>query len=156
MIAAHYDSIPQSGNAPGAEDNGSGVAGMLLSAKHAIQAGRPRCTIVFGAFTGEEEGLYGSQHFAKSLVKNDQLCARGAGTRCHLSAKNCLGAIILDEIAYTHSPGSARTAIFESAAKSSIARTKSDNWGSEQGRMFDVFRLAQQYALSLLRSKLNL
>ena len=146
MIAAHYDSIPMSGPAPGAEDNGSGVTGVLLAAKQAKLEGTPRCTIVFATFTGEEEGLYGSKHFAKSMVQNDQKCAKGEGSRCHLSAKNCLGAIILDEIAYTHSKDSSRTAIFESAADSRTARNKSGNWGTEQGRMFDIFKLAEQYA----------
>ena len=33
LVGAHYDSIPRSGPAPGAEDNGSGVATLLSIAK---------------------------------------------------------------------------------------------------------------------------
>jgi len=68
LMVAHYDSRPFSGPAPGAEDNGSGVAAMLLAAqavaKHKL---RPERNIVFAAVAGEEKGLVGSEHLVERL-----------------------------------------------------------------------------------------
>jgi Zn-dependent M28 family amino/carboxypeptidase len=51
-------------DAPGADDDGSGVSAMMemarVMAKHSLDA-----TIKFMAVDGEEEGLYGSTHFAQ-------------------------------------------------------------------------------------------
>jgi hypothetical protein len=52
--------------APGADDNGSGVAAVLEAAR--IMAPHHfRGTIVFTTFDGEELGLWGSKHYADSL-----------------------------------------------------------------------------------------
>jgi hypothetical protein len=60
VLGAHYDSVAGS---PGAMDNGSGVAGLLESARvlsqHAFEG-----TIVFIAFDREEQGLLGSAAYA--------------------------------------------------------------------------------------------
>jgi hypothetical protein len=59
LVGAHYDSV----NNPGADDNASGVAGVLEAARvisrHAFEA-----TIVFVAFDREEQGLIGSTRYA--------------------------------------------------------------------------------------------
>jgi Zn-dependent M28 family amino/carboxypeptidase len=74
VIGAHYDHLGRGGEgslAPregeihhGADDNASGVAGMLELARFfTSQKLRPRRTIVFMAFSGEEEGLLGSNYY---------------------------------------------------------------------------------------------
>lgn len=73
IIGAHYDSIviPDFTNgtafAPGANDNGTGVATLLELAR--IAASRPhRSTIMFVAFSAEEVGRKGSIAFANYIV----------------------------------------------------------------------------------------
>ena len=69
ILCGHLDSrSPEAaGNAPGANDNASGTAAVLAAAE-AMQ-GRPfRATVRFIAFTGEEQGLLGSEHYAASLA----------------------------------------------------------------------------------------
>jgi Zn-dependent M28 family amino/carboxypeptidase len=74
VIGAHYDHLGRGGEgslAPregdihhGADDNASGVAGVLELARFfKSQQLRPRRTIVFIAFSGEEEGLLGSNYY---------------------------------------------------------------------------------------------
>ncbi|HEY0320763.1 MAG TPA: M20/M25/M40 family metallo-hydrolase [Pyrinomonadaceae bacterium] len=72
VIGAHYDHLGRGGEgslAPkegevhhGADDNASGVAGLLELAR-LFSKERPRRTIVFIAFSGEEEGLLGSNYY---------------------------------------------------------------------------------------------
>ena len=71
VMSSHYDSRNSDGNdatrdAPGADDNGSGTIAVLEAAR-AMAATRFRGTIVFACFDGEEQGLFGSDHFAKVL-----------------------------------------------------------------------------------------
>ncbi|HEY8203238.1 MAG TPA: M20/M25/M40 family metallo-hydrolase [Pyrinomonadaceae bacterium] len=77
VIGAHYDHLGLGGDgslAPregdihhGADDNASGVAGLLELARM-FSAQKPRRTIVFIAFSGEEEGLIGSNHYVNHPV----------------------------------------------------------------------------------------
>ncbi len=64
VLGAHYDAVEGS---PGAMDNGSGVAGLLESARvlsqHAFEG-----TIVFIAFDREEQGLKGSAAYANDHI----------------------------------------------------------------------------------------
>ncbi len=63
LVAAHYDSMSTSGgNAPGADDNASGVAAMLEIARilSAYQLAHP---VRFVALTGEEVGFQGAGAF---------------------------------------------------------------------------------------------
>ena len=67
VISAHYDSRsidPQSGSsfAPGANDNGSGVA-VMLEAARVLSSREWSQTIVFVAFAAEEQNRLGSTHF---------------------------------------------------------------------------------------------
>jgi hypothetical protein len=76
ILGAHYDHIgrgyfgsrapAERGKIhPGADDNATGTAGLILLAKaFASLPYRPKRTIVFIAFSGEEMGLLGSQHYA--------------------------------------------------------------------------------------------
>ena len=73
VVGAHYDHLGKGGPgslAPGvraihngADDNASGTSAVLKIAEHYARAGSPGRSIVFCAFTAEEEGLIGSQHF---------------------------------------------------------------------------------------------
>jgi Zn-dependent M28 family amino/carboxypeptidase len=59
FVGAHYDSV---GN-PGADDNASGVAGVLAAAQVLSQY-HFEATLVFAAFDREEQGLIGSGSYA--------------------------------------------------------------------------------------------
>ena len=101
VIGGHYDHIgyghygsrspEHKGHLhPGADDNASGTAGVLLLAKHfAMQHhndGRPRRTIFFTGFAAEERGLIGSRF----MVRNPDQWA--------FDAKQVSGMINLDMI----------------------------------------------------------
>jgi Peptidase family M28 len=64
IVGGHYDSISEqvSRAAPGAEDNATGAAGVLELAR-VFAARRNNATLIFVAFSGEEEGLLGSYAF---------------------------------------------------------------------------------------------
>jgi Zn-dependent M28 family amino/carboxypeptidase len=79
VIGAHYDHLGHGGAgslAPkegevhhGADDNASGVAGVLELARiFAAQKPRPRRSIVFATFSGEEEGLLGSNYYVNHPI----------------------------------------------------------------------------------------
>jgi Peptidase family M28 len=71
VVTGHYDSrvtdvMNFTSDAPGADDDGSGVAAMLELAR--LMATRPtKSTIVFAAVAGEEQGLYGSAYMAAQM-----------------------------------------------------------------------------------------
>jgi hypothetical protein len=81
VLGAHYDHLGYGeiggfGNEgqlhPGADDNASGVAVMLMVAKRLAASqehdtDRPRRGVIFAAFTGEERGLLGSAHYVSHL-----------------------------------------------------------------------------------------
>lgn len=67
VVSAHYDHLGKSGDDiyPGANDNASGVAVLLELARLTVQA-RPRRSVAFIAFSGEEAGLLGSKYFVQN------------------------------------------------------------------------------------------
>lgn len=69
VIGAHYDSTSENAGlaAPGAEDNASGVAALLEMAR-VFSRNPPEETLVFIAFAGEEQGLFGSEFHVASLL----------------------------------------------------------------------------------------
>jgi hypothetical protein len=91
VVCAHYDAVGSRSRAsqmaaigetdagwrwdehpaPGADDNGSGVALVLESARALAQAPRPPWTIRFIAWSGEELGLRGSRHYAEAARQGD-------------------------------------------------------------------------------------
>ena len=95
LAGAHYDAPAHS---PGADDNASAVAAMLIAAK-ALAGARPRRTIRFVAFSIEEpqdEGdrscRHGSRHFARQAFRRWERYA---------------GVFILESVGYTDpAPGS--------------------------------------------------
>lgn len=56
-------------DAPGANDNASGVAGVLEAAR-VLSKYEFSSTVVFAALSGEEQGLFGGQHMAKEAKEN--------------------------------------------------------------------------------------
>ena len=69
LVTGHYDSRDSdtndfTGDAPGANDDASGTA-VSLECARVLSRHRFPATIVFLAVAGEEEGLYGSAHFAQ-------------------------------------------------------------------------------------------
>jgi len=74
VVSGHFDSMPSdvmdpATDAPGADDDASGVAVSLLSAAAlASQPGGFRATLVFAAVSGEEQGLLGSRRMKEWLA----------------------------------------------------------------------------------------
>jgi hypothetical protein len=71
LVTGHYDSrnsdtLDVSGDAPGANDDGSGTAVSLECARVLSKMKFP-ATIVFLTVAGEEQGLNGSRHFAQMV-----------------------------------------------------------------------------------------
>src|SRR5271166_1413654 len=74
LVTGHYDSrnsdtLDVNGDAPGANDDGSGTAVSLECARVLSKMKFP-ATIIFLTVAGEEQGLNGSHHFAK-MAKDD-------------------------------------------------------------------------------------
>jgi hypothetical protein len=75
IVGAHYDHLGWGGSDSltgekaihnGADDNASGTAALLELAQRCATGPKPRRTIVFVAFSGEELGLLGSQHYVRN------------------------------------------------------------------------------------------
>lgn len=91
MITAHLDDMPINATAPGADDNASGSTGVLVAADILAQFNW-NCTLRFAFWTGEEQGLLGSDKYAQR--------AKG-------KAENIIGVLNLDMIGW-NTPGSPR------------------------------------------------
>ncbi len=70
VVSGHYDSrnsdaVDATGAAPGANDDASGTA-VSLECARVLSKHRFPATIIFLTVAGEEEGLYGSAHLAKT------------------------------------------------------------------------------------------
>ncbi len=70
IVAAHIDSrvsdvMDATSDAPGANDDGSGVA-LVLEAARILSKDRPRATIVYALLSGEEQGLMGGKLLAET------------------------------------------------------------------------------------------
>lgn len=81
LVTGHYDSRDGSnfdthGEAPGANDDASGVA-VSLACAAALSKSKFPATLVFAAVAGEEQGLYGSKHLAE-LAKQQNWNLEGA------------------------------------------------------------------------------
>jgi Zn-dependent M28 family amino/carboxypeptidase len=75
LVTAHLDSININGGAeapaPGADDNGSGSAG-LLEMSRAFRDHRNEHDLRFILFGGEEEGLFGSKRYVADLPAEER------------------------------------------------------------------------------------
>lgn len=73
LVTGHYDSrrtdvLDATGDSPGANDDASGTAVSLESARALANAAgklKLRATLIFLAVPGEEQGLFGAKHFAQ-------------------------------------------------------------------------------------------
>ena len=66
VVSSHFDSTARG---PGADDNTSGTAMLLETAR--VLAGHPLpYSVIFASFTGEESGLLGSREFVRQAVEN--------------------------------------------------------------------------------------
>jgi len=89
VMGCHFDSYVFNGNmAPGADDNATGVAGIIEIARILSQYDFNR-TIIFCTFSGEEYGLHGSEVYA-TMAENTNM--------------NILGYFNIDMAGYLH-PG---------------------------------------------------
>ncbi|MBE7507353.1 MAG: M20/M25/M40 family metallo-hydrolase [Planctomycetia bacterium] len=75
VVSGHYDSIcsdPKDAecDAPGANDDASGVAAVLELAR-IMSTRKFKATIVFAAVAGEEQGLFGSRHMARVFKESN-------------------------------------------------------------------------------------
>jgi len=76
VIGGHYDHVGMHKGFifNGADDDASGVIGMLTLAKAIKATGvKPKKTIIFAAWTGEEKGLLGSKYFVNSFKPLDRI-----------------------------------------------------------------------------------
>jgi hypothetical protein len=73
VVTGHYDSrrldpLDYTGDAPGSDDDASGVA-VVMELARICATRKPKATMIFAAVAGEEQNLYGSAHLAKTLKK---------------------------------------------------------------------------------------
>jgi Zn-dependent M28 family amino/carboxypeptidase len=80
VVGAHLDTVPQ---APGAEDNGSGI-GVMLAVAEAVSGRRTRLPVVFVAFGAEEprgptddDHHYGSRRYVALMSAGERSALRG-------------------------------------------------------------------------------
>jgi len=103
MVAAHFDSVNWvnvKGDAPGIDDNGSGLALVLSLAKAFTRSDvHLRKSVIFAAFNAEEEGLVGSTQVAPTVASGKY--------------GNVTSVVVADEVAWPGSGSSKRGAIFE-------------------------------------------
>ncbi len=67
IVGGHFDAFPDS---PGADDNGSGTAGVLEMARVLAEV-ETDMTIIFIAFDSRESGMHGSYHYVDGAVARD-------------------------------------------------------------------------------------
>lgn len=81
IVGAHYDHLGVSKNMSdsifnGADDNASGVSAVLQIAKAMVATGeRPKRTVIFAFWDGEEKGLLGSKHFVANWENHSRIKA---------------------------------------------------------------------------------
>jgi len=89
LITAHVDDLPAGELAPGADDNGSGSVAVLMAAR-LLESHHFAHTLRFVLFTGEEQGLRGSDAYAAD---------------CTAQGENVEGVINLDMIGFNSDAG---------------------------------------------------
>lgn len=131
LVGAHFDSVNWKDTtkaAPGVDDNGSGVAG-LLSIAESLKDHNPRRNAILAFFNAEEEGRFGSQSFVESVVNQKKFAEFG----------DIKGALILDEVAFPGRKQYKNQAIFETVGSvdgsESLVDTLAHQVEDEAGRV---------------------
>lgn len=76
VVGGHYDHVGTNEGYiwNGADDNGSGTIGVMTIAKAFAESGiKPKRTIIFACWTGEEKGLLGSKYFVDKYSPKENL-----------------------------------------------------------------------------------
>ena len=104
LVGAHFDHLGKRGESirNGADDNASGVAGMLGVARALVKGAlKPRRSVLFVAFGAEERGLRGSRHLVENpprpmekLVAMVNLDMIGRGTFLDLKSLAMVKALV--------------------------------------------------------------
>ena len=68
VVGAHLDSVSEG---PGINDNGTGSAAILETAIQMAEQDAPRNQVRFAFWSGEEDGLVGSDYYVSQLTKRD-------------------------------------------------------------------------------------
>ena len=68
VVGGHLDSVSEG---PGINDNGTGTASILETAIQMAEQGDPRNMVRFAFWSGEEDGLVGSDYYVSQLSKRD-------------------------------------------------------------------------------------
>jgi len=81
-VVGHYDSrnadaADAKGDAPGANDNASGVAVVMECARVLAARGGLDCTVVFLCTAGEEQGLWGAKYHAETIAAKKPYVIQG-------------------------------------------------------------------------------
>ncbi len=145
LVGAHLDTVPQ---APGAEDNASGVA-ILLELARMAAASPPALPVVFVAFGAEEprgpgDALhhFGSQSLVAGLPDAQRAALRGMVSLDRVGVPS-------DEVAVCtggRAPGAVQAALLAAAARVAVPTTActdnraSDHWSFEKAGL-DAARL---------------
>lgn len=75
VVGGHYDHLGAADGViyNGADDNASGTVGVMTVAKAFAATGKkPKKSMIFAAWTGEEKGLWGSRYFVREAMKKDK------------------------------------------------------------------------------------
>lgn len=138
FIISHMDSISSSGPAPGADDNGSGTVLVMEAARVLKESGiTPKKTIKFITFSGEEQGLHGSNYYATNSTETilgvanvDMIGTPSSSSECIVAkyGEGGLGSAVASKIVdinNTHSIGLSVTSRFE-------VDQRSDHWSFQR------------------------
>lgn len=109
IVSAHFDAVPGS---PGADDDASGVAGVMELARIMKEVGPGQRTIRLVLFNLEEVGLVGSRAYVSSWLKEQRAMAPTDGSTATSQPERIVGMMSLEMIGYfTDEPGSQKSPI---------------------------------------------
>jgi Iap family predicted aminopeptidase len=132
VVGAHLDTVPQ---APGAEDNASGV-GVLLAVAEAVADRRTRLPVVLVAFgaeeprgPGDDDHHYGSRFYVSRMGPAERASLRGMVALDRVGVGD-----VLPVCSATETPGALRAELLAAAERAGIAtlpctgNRASDHW----------------------------
>ncbi len=109
IVSAHFDAVPGS---PGADDDASGVAGVMELARILKEVGPGERTIRLVLFNLEEVGLVGSRSYVSSWLKEQRAVTASEGEALQAPPERIVGMMSLEMIGYfTDEPGSQKSPI---------------------------------------------